>query len=253
MVIDLYDNDIPYRNASDDRPEVSAYLVPTWYRIPAIIVLPGGGYEEHAAHEGRPIAEFYNSKGFHAFVLKYRLLPNTYPAAVCDVQALIKYLRANAEEFKVDPDKIFVIGFSAGGHLAALSAVSEDYCQTKTKIDSFSCKPSGVLLGYPVITAEHACVKKSCGNNEDLFVALSVDEQVKPDTPKMFIWHTSDDDVVDVSHSLKLAQSLRNNKIKFEMHVFSSGPHGLGLGLLKRDVSKWLEMSTEWMIREFSI
>ena len=208
MKIDLYKGNIPYSTVSKEKPEIISFLIPTWYKLPAIIVLPGGGYAEHAAHEAEPIAQYYNSKGFHAFVLRYRLLPNLYPSALCDVQALIKYLRAHSDELRVDPDKIFVIGFSAGGHLAALSAVSDDICQTNTLIDTFSCKPSGVLLGYPVITAEHICVKKNCGNKEELYDKLSIDKQIYCDTPKMFIWHTSDDNVVDVSHSLKLAESL---------------------------------------------
>ena len=251
MKIDLYKGNIPYSTVSKEKPEIISFLILTWYKLPAIIVLPGGGYAEHAAHEAEPIAQYYNSKGFHSFVLKYRLLPNVYPSALCDVQALIKYLRANADDLKIDLNKIFVIGFSAGGHLAALSAVSEDICQTDTELDTFSCKPSGVLLGYPVITSEQPCVKNNCGNNEKLYEQLSIERQIKFDTPKMFIWHTSDDNVVDVTHSLKLANSLKENNIKFEMHIFPSGEHGLGLGLLKTDISKWAQLSVDWITKGF--
>lgn len=251
MQIELYKDITPYNDVSNDKPTVSAYLTDTWYKLPAIIVLPGGGYSMHAAHEAEPIAEFYKSKGFHSFILKYRLLPNIYPAALCDLQRLIKYLRANSDELRIDPDKIFVIGFSAGGHLAALSAVSEDVCLLKDELDSYSHKPSGVLLGYPVINIEHSCVKEICGYNEALYDKLSVDKQVSADTPRCFIWHTSDDSVVDVQHSLKLATALRKNNIKYEMHIFPSGEHGLGLGLIHKDISKWAQLSVDWMINNF--
>ena len=253
MKIELYKENIPYSMGENDIPEVFSFLTPTWHKLPAIIVLPGGGYAEHAAHEAEPVAEYYRSKGLHAFVLKYRLLPNLYPSALCDVQALIKYLRANADDLKIDADKIFVVGFSAGGHLAALSAVSEDICQTDTQIDIFSCKPSGVLLGYPVINAEHCCVRENCGKNETLYEELSIDKRIECNTPKMFILHTSDDNIVDVSHSLKLAAALRKNGVNFEMHIFPSGEHGLGLALLKKDICKWAELSVEWIIKEFYV
>lgn len=253
MVIDLYKENIPYNNGKNEKPEVLSFLTPTWYKLPAVIILPGGGYSIHAHHEAEPIAEFYNNKGFHSFVLKYRLLPNLYPAALCDVQALIKYLRANSETLRVDPDKIFVVGFSAGGHLAALSAVSEDVCSTGSDIDGFDSKPSGVLLGYPVVNTGHSCVKDVCNNDEVLCEKLCIDRQITTDTPPMFIWHTSDDKEVDVTHSLALASSLRKNGVNFEMHIFPSGDHGLGLAKLKKDVSMWAQLSADWIIKEFEV
>ena len=144
-------------------PEVTAFLTETWYPIPAVVVLPGGGYGMHAAHEGAPVARFYQQAGFHAFVLKYRLLPETYPAALEDVQRLIRRLRQSGEELKVDPDRIFVAGFSAGGHLAALSATAEEA----------DARPNGAILGYPVTSSRQKCVRNFCGGDEVLAESLS--------------------------------------------------------------------------------
>lgn len=251
MTIKLYENEIPYNHADPaGKPEVTAYLTDTWYKLPAVIVLPGGGYSQHAAHEAEPIAEFYRSSGFHAFLLRYRLLPNLYPAALCDLQRLIKYLRANADALKVDPDKIFVIGFSAGGHLAATSAVGEDVCNLGDELDAQNHRPNGVILAYPVVNDGHACVKKLANHDEALCEKLRVDRQVTAGTPRMFIWHTSEDAVVDVRQSLSLASALRENSVPFEMHIFPHGSHGLGLAKHYSDVRQWAQLSVDWLMKQ---
>lgn len=248
MTIRLYENQIPYNNADPaGKPQVSAFLLESKETLPAVIVLPGGGYSQHAEHEAEPIAEFYNSCGYHAFVLRYRLLPNLYPAALCDVQRLIKYLRANAKALRIDPDKIFVIGFSAGGHLAGMSAVGQDVCRLGDALDAQNHRPNGVLLGYPVVNIGHDCVKRLAGNDEAMFDKLAVEKLVTAETPPMFIWHTSEDAVVDVRQSLALAQALREHKIHFELHIFPKGYHGLGLGQRFEDVRTWTQHSIQWI------
>lgn len=248
MTIELYEQNLPYADAEPGKkPQVTAFLTESWYPLPAVIVLPGGAYSHHASHEAEPIAQFYQSCGYHAFVLRYRLLPSLYPAALCDVQRLIRYLRANAKEWKVDPEKIFVIGFSAGGHLAGMSAVGEDVCRLGDRLDSFSHRPNGVLLGYPVVNTGHACVRNIANHDEGLFDTLSVDRQVTAGTPRMFIWHTAEDPVVDVRQSLSLATALRANGVPFEMHIFPCGPHGLGLGTHLPDIKTWAQHSARWI------
>lgn len=248
MDIKLYESEIPYNFADPDgNPTVTAMLTESWYPLPTVIVLPGGGYSHLAAHEAEPIAEFYQSCGYHAFVLRYRLLPNLYPAALCDVQRLIKYLRAHAQELKVDPEKIFVIGFSAGGHLAATTAVAEDVCRLGDDLDACSHRPNGVLLGYPVVNTGHKCVVKIANEDEAICQKLCIEKHVTADTPPMFIWHTSEDPVVNVQQSLSLASALRENGIPFELHVYPHGKHGLGLAKHYPDVSTWAEHSAQWL------
>lgn len=248
MNIKLYEKELPYNHADPaGNPQVTTFFTDSWYALPAVIVLPGGAYTNHASHEAEPIAEFYQSCGFQAFVLRYRLLPNLYPAALCDVQRLIKYLRANAKELKVDPEKIFVIGFSAGGHLAATTAVAEDVCQLGDALDVQSHRPNGVLLSYPVVNTGHKCVVRIANEDETICEKLCIDRQVTADTPPVFIWHTAEDSVVSVQQSLSLASALRENKIPFELHVFPHGSHGLGLAKHRPDIATWAEHSTQWI------
>lgn len=245
-MINLYDK-IPFETEGQGGPEVTAFFAENGGKCPAIIVLPGGGWGGHSWQEGVPIGEFYKSKGYHAFVLKYRVAPNKYPAPLCDVQRLIKYLRANADSLLVDPNKIFVIGFSAGGHLAALSGVAEDVCLLGDELDAFNHRPNGVLLGYSVIVTERSCAIKICENEKQLENELAVLNKISPQTPPMFIWHTLEDNCVMADESIKLATVLRQNKVSFELHLFPHGPHGLGLAPNNSDVAVWTDLSLKWL------
>lgn len=245
-MITLYKK-IPFENADGNKPEVISYLLTDKNVHPAIIVLPGGGWGGHSWQEGAPIAEFYKEKGYHAFVLKYRVEPNKYPAPLCDVQRLIKYLRANAGSLMIDPDRIFVIGFSAGGHLAALCGVANDVCLLGDELDSFNHRPNGVLLGYSVIITERSCAIKICEDKKQLENELAVLNKINSNTPPMFIWHTLEDNCVMADESIKLATVLRENKVSFELHLFPHGPHGLGLAPKNPDVAAWTDLSLKWL------
>lgn len=156
MKLKLWEQNIPYFSADADTPNsMNLFLIDTDQPLPCVVVLPGGGYSKRADHEGAPVAEFFNSKGYHAAVVDYRVDPNRYPAPLADAQRAIRILRANAEAWKIDPEKIIILGFSAGGHLAASSIVlGETYtndCPTDA-IDAFPCRPNGAILCYPVIS-----------------------------------------------------------------------------------------------------
>lgn len=248
MEIKLY-NKLPFASENGNAPQVTAFMSAVSGVKPAIIVLPGGGWGGHSPQEGAPIAEFYSAYGFHAFVLKYRVAPDKYPAPVCDVQRLIKYLRANANALAVDPNRIFVIGFSAGGHLAALSCVADDVCLLGDELDSYSHRPNGAILGYSVIISEKSCAIKICENEKQLENELAVLNKINCDTPPMFIWHTLEDNCVMADESIKLATVLRQNNVSFELHLFPHGPHGLGLAPNNSDVAAWADLSLKWLER----
>lgn len=255
MNIKLWEDSIPYYNEKLDTPNsMIAYLNPTWYPLPAVVIFPGGAYKGREEHEGEHIAKYYQSKGLQAFVVNYRLFPNQFSGILADAQRAIKHLRKNAGQYKVDPNRIYAVGFSAGGHLAACTAMLEDCSKIGDTYDDVDARPNGVILGYPVITGvqpngeDRSCIRQF---NEDaaFLEALSLDKRVTKNTPPCFIWHTFEDKNVDVRESLMLAEALKEKGVSFELHVFPRGAHGLGLAQLYDDLGKWPQLSVEWMCK----
>ncbi len=251
MKITLWEEKIPFFTPEYDTPNsMTAYLTPTYYPHPAVIILPGGGYAGREPHEGEHIAQFYQSKGFQAFVVDYRLHPNDFSAILADAQRAVKVVRKNAKQFKVDPDKIFLAGFSAGGHLAVSAAVMADHGRIGDEYDTVSCRPNGLILGYPVILSHRpdgqmiTCIRRL--ERED----LSLEKWVTGEMPPVFLWHTVEDATVDVRNSLVFAQALKEQGVPFEMHIFPQGKHGLGLAQMYTDVGTWPEMSVAWMRKQ---
>ena len=258
MKIKLWENEIPYYNSEFDTPNsMTAYLVDTYYKVPTVVVLPGGGYHGRASHEASPIAEFYKSQGFNAFVVDYRVLPNKFPCAVADVQRAIKILKSRSEEFHVDTERIFVIGFSAGGHLASCVATMEDYAKVGDELDEIKPNIAGAILSYPVISGYKkdgwiaSCVEGISEDTNTTAESLSTHKLVTKNTPPCFIWHTTEDETVPVQHSFLFAAALRENKVPFEMHIYPHGPHGLGLAKATKDVAQWPLLSAEWIKNNF--
>src|SRR5437660_2563378 len=205
----------------------------------AVIVCPGGGYTHLADHEGQPVAEWLNSIGITAFVLKYRLGPRYHhPAPLQDAARAIRTIRAHAAEWKIDPERIGIIGFSAGGHLASTIATHFDSGKPDARdlIERVSSRPNLAVLIYSVITMRektHAGSKKNLlGDNPapELIALLSNEEQVTKETPPVFLVHAMTDTAVPVENSLMFAAALRKAGIPFELHVYERGPHGFGLG-----------------------
>lgn len=222
----------------------------------AVIICPGGGYTHLADHEGRPVAEWLNSIGITAFVLKYRIGPKYHhPAPLLDAARAVRLVRSRAAEWKIDPRRIGVLGFSAGGHVASTIGTHFDAGQPDAAdvIDRVSSRPDLLVLIYPVITMgefTHAGSKNQLlGNNPaaDLVKLLSNEEQVTKETPPAFLVHTQNDAAVPVENSLRFAEALRKVGVPFELHIYERGPHGFGLGGDDPILSTWPSRCAQWL------
>ncbi len=203
-----------------------------------MIVFPGGGYAVKAMHEAEPIALELNAQGFSAFVLDYRVFPFHYPCPQLDAQRAVRFVRAHAADYGVRPDAIAVLGFSAGGHLAACTGVFHDggNPDSADPVERHSSRPDAMVLCYPVIDMQAQIAHSGSANNllgEDADAGqraqLSPNRHVQADTSPAFLWHTADDEVVPVAHSLDMFAALRANGVPAELHVYKRGAHGLAL------------------------
>lgn len=239
----------------EDKPRLTPYLLPGDGPFGCVIVCPGGGYAGRAAHEGEPIARWLNSIGASAFVLDYRVRPYRHPIPLGDAQRAIRTVRARAAEWRVDPRRVGILGFSAGGHLAGSAGTLFDAGQTDAAdpIDRQSSRPDALILCYPVITfgefRHNGSMVNLLGENPDpaLREKLSLENSVTPQTPPTFIWHTSDDAAVPVENALLFAAALHKSKVPFALHVFPRGRHGLGLAGGVAEVSQWTALCAEWL------
>lgn len=257
-MIDIYNGKIEDFDSSINQnpPTLDPYIVKSSTKTPAIIICPGGAYTHKAKHEGAPIAEWLNTLGISAFVLDYRVFPYTHPTPLNDLQRAIRYLKYNHEEFNIDENKVGVLGFSAGGHLAASSCVHFDFGKTECildDIDKVSCRPDISILCYPVISfgkyAHTGSRSNLLGENasNDLINFMSVELQVKENTPPAFIWHTATDNSVPFQNSLLYAESLKEKNIPFELHIFPEGRHGLGMLDEVPYVKRWTTLCEEYL------
>lgn len=222
----------------------------------AVIVCPGGGYTHLADHEGGPVAEWLNSLGVTAFVLKYRLGPRYHhPSMMQDAARAIRLVRARAGDWGLDPQRIGILGFSAGGHLASTAGTHFDSGKTEASdpIERVSSRPSLMILIYPVITMKektHAGSKKNLlgeAPTPELITLLSNEEQVTKETPPAFLIHTMTDTAVPVENSLGFITALRKFGVPFEFHLYERGPHGFGLGLKDPILATWPDRCADWL------
>lgn len=200
-----------------------------------ILILPGGGYEFVSEREAEPVALRFVGNNIACFVLKYTIYPNlSYPNPIVEAYAAIAFIRKNAEKYHIDSDKISVLGFSAGGHLAAtVSCYHQDEEYAKyLNIELRDMKVNGCILSYPVISSDFGhsgSITKVTQMRPDLLDKLSIDKHITKDFPKTFIWHTTFDTVVPVRNSLVLAEELEKNKVFFELHIYPMLDHGQAL------------------------
>lgn len=243
-----------------DKPAMTPWL-PANPNGQAVVVFPGGGYRGLAMdHEGRQIAQWLNSQGIAAFVVKYRLGPRYHhPAMINDAQRAIRTVRSRATEWKVDPRRIGVWGFSAGGHLASTVATHFDSGKSDASdsIDRAGSRPDFAILSYPVLTlTDEPYVHKSSrqnllGDNPDpkLLDLLSNEKQVTRDTPPTFLFHTNEDRGVPAENSVLFYLALRKQGVPAELHIYEKGPHGVGLASTDLALSSWGARLADWLRR----
>jgi acetyl esterase/lipase len=261
QTIPLWENGAPGALGTDDtdEPTLTIYLAlhPGVSRT-AVIIFPGGGYGMLASnHEGRQVANWFNALDVTAFVLKYRLGPRYHhPIELGDAQRAIRMVRARAAEFEVSPDRIGILGFSAGGHLASTAGTHFDSgnASAADPIDRMSSRPDFLILAYPVISfvapyAHSGSQNNLLGENADpkLRAELSNELHVTLQTPPTFLFSTDADTAVPSENAVAFYLALRKAAVPAEMHIFEKGPHGVGLDLDDPVLGEWPVLLANWM------
>jgi acetyl esterase/lipase len=224
----------------------------------AVVICPGGGYGHLAyGHEGKEVADLLNSYGVSAFVLRYRLAPRYgQPNPMLDVQRALRTVRANASKWNIDPKRIGIMGFSAGGHLASTAATHFDAGKTESSdpIDQVSCRPDFAILCYGVIAmgtefTHKGSEKNLLGENPDpkLVEFYANHKHVTPETPPTFLFQTNADTGVVAENSVLFYLALRKAKVPAELHIYETGKHGVGLAKDDPIVGTWSDRLIDWM------
>lgn len=244
MNIQEIDLNIDYNKAGMESPCIPClftgyilhqYMSDISVKRPAIIILPGGAYKHISPRESMPVATEYLAKGFSVFILSYTVSPNGYfPCALLELFSAIQHVRNHAEEYGLDPNRIYVCGFSAGGHAAACSGVFWNHQLARSMgFINNNHRPDALILCYPVITSGLYSHKESFVNllgekyNKKTLEFVSLEDKVTKDTPRTFIWHTAADESVPVQNTLMFVNALVSNGIETEVHIYPRGEHGL--------------------------
>ena len=252
--MNLWNKTMPYENPDSAQiPTITEYPAAS---KGAVVVLPGGGYGHLAEHEGRVIAEWFNSIGITAFVLEYRLAPDyKNPAMLCDAQRAVRYAKSRAKALGFDKNKVAIMGFSAGGHLAGSASVHYDkkVYEPTDEIDNESARPDASILCYAVIDMleyRHDGSRQNLLGQRPLHAdkeLMSLYKQVTVDTPPAFLWHTAADQAVPVENTLLYASELSKVKVPFEVHIYPYGGHGMGLAKQDEHVAQWAGSLDKWL------
>jgi len=272
--IDIWDNYV-YGGKMDDnfRPYMKSYILEGddgSSKKSAVLICPGGGYGMTSEREAEPVALRFNNAGYNAFVLHYSVAPRKHPQPLLDLARAMCIIRENAKAWNINPEKIALCGFSAGGHLAASLAVhsDKDFLFEVSGINKDMLRPNALILSYPVITsgnfAHLGSFKNLLGDNpsDDLKYLMSLENHVNEKTPPAFLWHTFEDQAVPVENSITFAQALRDHNIPFELHIYPDGPHGLSLATgetayeprqINSHVASWINLCFEWLDDIFEI
>ena len=245
---DIWKNgEYTYPYAFEFRPNLRSYLLDDGDNNPCILVLPGGGYAVAVPPEGEIVAKRFNELGYSCFVMTYTtnqmLRAPVMDQAMRDLARAIRFVRANASSYRIDPSKVFICGFSAAGHVCASVCDYWDEIKDPDPLyDGISCRPDAAILSYPVITSgEYAhqdsfrfllgadIYERDDEEAKALLNRYSLEKNVKPDNPPCFIWQTETDDLVPVQNSYLYAGALKEKGVRYELKTFPRGPHGLSI------------------------
>lgn len=263
QTVRLWPGDAPQAKgqACEDIPTMTVFAPqPGHENGSAVLVLPGGAYMGLAANlEGRQVADWFAAHGFRAFVLQYRLPSNGYllPTPLLDARRAVQTLRARAADYHIDPHRIVIIGFSAGGHLAALASTQfvPGKPDAEDPIERVSSRPDYSVLGYPWIGAissdtshlTYCKLMNVMDQCETLRKQYSPNLFVTKDTPPTFWYHTFDDQTVPVAQGLSYYEALVKAGVPAEAHIFARGPHGTGLGKSNPSLDQWPNLLENWL------
>jgi acetyl esterase/lipase len=253
------------------KPYMTTYILDNYEEFstgrkrPVIVICPGGGYEMLSYREAEAVAVRMNALGFHACIVWYTLRPMCFPDALADLAQAVKYIRHHAHEWNIREDRVIAAGFSAGGHLAASLGVywNTGLLQSRIGCTPEEIRPDGLMLGYPVITAQTGLTHESSilnvlGNTETYTRDdVSLEKHVTADVPPVFLWHTYEDGCVPCENSLRFTEACRKAGVPVELHLFRRGGHGLSLASaetswadgsgVQKACSVWPELFAEWM------
>ena len=233
---------------------------------PAVLILPGGGYRYTSPREAEPIALQFLAAGYHAFILRYSTFPSVYPTALLQTAAAMQLIRTHATQWHVKADTICILGFSAGGHLAAnLATGAGDHDIQAHGYQPNDVRPNGLMLAYPVISSGEFAHRGSFDNllgehkdNTEMLHLLSLENHIASTTPPVFIWHTFTDTSVPIENTLLFISACRKAHISVEAHIFPEGGHGLSLGTWETAhdkqqvvpaVQPWFNLAVHWLSR----
>jgi acetyl esterase/lipase len=232
---------------------------------PLVILCPGGGYRFVSEREAEPVAMQLNARGLHVAILRYSVYPAKFPTALTQLAKSIAYAREHAKEWNVRADRIVVMGFSAGGHLAASMGTlwHEPFLEEIMQQPKENYQPNGLLLCYPVITSGEYAHRDSFvallqDRYDELVDCMSLEKRVTEHTLPTFLWHTFEDSLVPIENALLFTQALNEKKIPFELHVYPKGWHGLSLaneetrsvydkGPLPIECQTWISLAGTWL------
>ncbi len=256
-VIPLWPDDCPHHGAADAAPRLEVYrpTVRSGEPAAAIIVLPGGGYHHLADHEGAPVARLFASRGLVGVVCRYRTAPHRHPAPYADAARAVRRVRSLRRELGIDPQRLGLMGFSAGGHNACTVATQPDLHldEHDDLVGAFSARPDRLILAYPVVSFINHAHGRSAQNllgpnaTDVMLKNLSGERHVKPNTPPTFLFHTADDPGVPVENSLHFAAACRRAGVPVELHVYAHGRHGVGMAEDHPALRSWTSLMLDWL------